>query len=185
MLNISDIKAGSLVRISGEPYAVLRAEHHKMGRGSAVLKLKLKNLVSGNLLDHTMQGSERIAPAETEKKKVNYLYSDADNAYFMENDTYEQFSLAIDQVGSKKKYLKDGTDVDVLYFDGRPVSVELPIKVKLKVASAPPGVRGNSAGNVTKKATLETGAEITVPMFIEEGDEIIINTDREEYVERG
>jgi elongation factor P len=185
MLSISEVKIGSLIRISGDPYIVVKADHHKMGRGGAVLKLKLKNLISGNMLEHTMQGSEKISPAETEKKKVNFMYADADNAYFMDNDSFDQFSLAIEQIGEKKKFLKDGTDLDMLYFEGRPVAVDLPIKLKLKVTSAPPGVRGNTAGNVTKKIVLETGAEISAPMFIEEGDEIIINTDKGEYVERG
>jgi elongation factor P len=184
MLSISEVKVGSLVQTAGEPYIVLRAEHHKMGRGGAVLKIKLRNLVSGNTLDKTMQGNEKIEPAKTEKKKVNFMYADAGNLYFMDNDSYDQFSLPIEQAGDRKKFLKDGTDVDMLYFEDRPVAVELPIKMKFKVVSAPPGVRGNSAGNVTKKVVIETGAEITAPMFIEEGEEIIVNTEREEYVER-
>jgi elongation factor P len=184
MLSISEIKVGKLIQVAGEPYAVIRADHHKMGRGGAVLKIKCRNLINGNVLEKTFQGNEKAEPAETEKRKANYLYKDEDNSFFMDNENYEQFELPNEQLGSKMKFLKDGTDVDVLYFQGRPVSIDLPIKLDLKVISAPPGVRGNSAGSVTKVVTLETGAEINVPMFINEGDVIRINTDTEEYAER-
>lgn len=184
MLSISDVKVGKLVQVSGEPYAVIKADHHKMGRGGAVLKLKLRNVINGNVLEKTMQGNERIEPADTEKRKSNFLYKDDSNAYFMDNESFEQFELAVDQLGSKLKFMKDNTDVDTLYFQGKPVSIDLPIKMDFKVISAPPGVKGNSAGNVTKVVTIETGAEISAPMFIEEGDIIRINTDTEEYAER-
>ncbi len=184
MLSLNEIKAGSLVQVNNEPYLVLKAQHHKMGRGGAVLKLKIRNLITGNVLDKTLQGNEKLPRAETEKKKANFLYADEDNAYFMDNETYDQFSLDLEQIGEKKKFLKEGTDVDILYFNSQPVAIELPIKIKLKVASAPPGVRGNSAGNVSKKITLETGAEINAPLFINAGDEIIVNTETGEYVSR-
>ncbi len=184
MLSLNEIKIGTLVQINNEPYIVLKAQHHKMGRGGAVLKLKLKNLITGNVLDKTLQGNEKMAEAETEKKKVNFLYTDEENAYFMDNETFDQFSLNLDQIGDKKNFLKEGTDVTMLYFNSKPVAVELPIKIKLKVTSAPPGVRGNSAGNVTKKVMLETGAEINAPLFVNAGDTIVVNTETGEYVER-
>jgi elongation factor P len=184
MLSLNEIKLGKVIQVSGEPFLVVRTDHHKMGRGGAVLKVKLKNLINGNMLDKTFQGNDKADEAETETKKVNYMYKDETDAHFMDNESYEQFSLPVDQIGEKARFLKDGTDVDVLHFEGRPVAVQLPIKVTLKVVSAPPGVKGNSAGNVTKMVELETGAEIAVPMFVNEGDEIRINTDTEEYVER-
>lgn len=184
MLSLSEIKVGRLLRINEEPYVVIKAEHHKMGRGGAVLKTKLKNLINGSVLEKTFQGSDKAEEAETEKKKANYMYKDENDAYFMENESYEQFSLALNQIGEKIKFLKEGVDVDVLYFDDRAVAIDLPIKIELKVVSAPPGIRGNSAGSVTKTVVLETGTEINVPMFIKEGDVIRINTDTEEYVER-
>lgn len=184
MLSISEIKLGKLLLIAGEPYAVIRADHHKMGRGGAVLKVKLRNVITGSILEKTFQGNEKAEPATTEKRKASYLYKDDLNAYFMDNESYEQFDLPLEQIGSKAKFMKDNTEVDVLYFQERPVAIELPIKITLKVISAPPGVKGNSVGNVTKTVTLETGTEINVPMFINEGDEIRINTDTEEYVER-
>ena len=150
--------------------SVVKADHHKMGRGGAVLKVKLKNLITGNVLDKTFQGNDKAEPAQTEKKKANFMYKDETEAHLMDNESYEQFSIALDQIGEKQKFLKDGTDVDVLYFEDKPVVIDLPVKVELKVVSAPPGVKGNSAGNVTKVVDLETGTQISVPMFINEGD---------------
>ena len=112
------------------------------------------------------------------------MYKDKDEAYFMDNESYEQFNLHVDEIGDKVQFLKEGTDVNVLYFNNKPVAIDLPIKMEFKVVSAPPGVKGNSAGNVNKQVELETGATINVPMFIEEGDIIRLNTDTGEYVER-
>ncbi len=184
MFSLNEIKIGRLIEVSGEPYIVIKADHHKMGRGGAVLKTKLKNLINSSVLEKTFQGNDKVGKAVTEQKKANFLYRDEVEAYFMDNKTYEQFSLPVDQVGDKMKFLKDGTDVDIMYFNNKPVSLALPIKMELKVVSAPPGVKGNSAGNVTKIVKLETGAEINAPMFVNEGDVIRINTDTGEYVER-
>lgn len=184
MLSLGEIKIGKVIVVNKEPYVITKTDHHKMGRGGAVLKVKLRNLISGNMLDRTFQGNDKAEEADTEKKKANYMYKDEHKAYLMDNESFEQFEIELDTIGDKAKFLKDGIDVDVLYFEGRPVSVDLPIKMAFKVVSAPPGVKGNSAGNVTKKVTIETGAEITAPMFINEGDEIVVNTDKEEYAER-
>lgn len=184
MLSLSEIKTGRVIVLNNQPYVIVRTDHHKMGRGGAVLKTKLRNLIDSSMLDRTFQGNDKAEEAETEKKKANYMYKDDTNAYFMDNGSYEQFSLELEQIGEKIKFLKEGIDVDILYFQGSPVAVDLPIKVELKVVMAPPGVKGNSAGNVSKTVELETGAQINVPMFINEGDVIKINTDTEEYVER-
>lgn len=184
MLSLNEIKIGAIIRVSDQPYLVIRTDHHKMGRGGAVLKTKLKNLIDNSVLDKTFQGNDKAEEAETERKKANFLYKDETNIYLMDNNSFEQFELALEQVGPKIKFLKDGTDLDVLYFEDKPVAVDMPIKVSLKVVSAPPGVKGNSAGNVSKTVELETGATINVPMFINEGDILKINTDTEEYVER-
>ena len=184
MLSLSEIKMGRIIELSEEPYLVIKTEHHKMGRGGAVLKTKLRNLINNSILEKTFQGNEKVEEAMTETKRANYLYKDDTSAHFMDNETYEQFSIGLGQIGDKIKYMKDGIDVDILYFQGRPVAVNLPIKVELKVINAPLGVKGNSAGNVTKMATLETGIEINVPMFINQGDVIRVNTETGEYVER-
>ncbi len=184
MLSLNEIKTGKIILVNNEPYVITKTDHHKMGRGGAVLKTKLKNLINGNMLDKTFQGNDKAEEANTEKKKTNFMYKDDRDAYFMDNGSFEQFSIALDQIGEKQAFLKDGIDVDTLYFNNNPVAIDLPIKLKLKVTSAPPGVKGNSAGNVTKTVELETGASINAPMFINQGDEIIVNTDTGEYVER-
>lgn len=184
MLNFNEIKTGKVIKVNAEPYIIIKTDHHKMGRGGAVLKIKCRNLINGNVLERTYQGSEKAEEAETETKKANFMYKDKDEAYFMDNESYEQFNLPVEEIGEASLFLKDGTDVDVLYFESKPVSISLPIKMDFKVISAPPGVKGNSAGNVNKQVELETGAKINVPMFINEGDVIRINTETGEYVER-
>lgn len=184
MLSLNEIKVGKVIDVNNEPFLVTKTDHHKMGRGGAVLKVKLKNLINGNMLEKTFQGNDKTNEANTEKRKANFMYFDEDNANFMDNENYEQFSISLEAIGDKKKYLKEGTDVDVLYYDNNPVAIDLPIKMSFKVVSAPPGVKGNSAGNVTKQVELETGLLINAPMFINEGDIIKVNTDSGEYSER-
>jgi len=184
MLTLNEIKLGKLLKINNEPYLVIRAEHHKVARGGGVLKTKLKNIINGNVLEKTFQGNDKVDTAETEDKFAQYLYKDENEAYFMDNESYEQFNLSLEQLGDTVKWIKDGTDVKILYFNNKPVSVKLPVKIELKVISAPPGVKGNSAGNVTKIVKLETGAEVAVPLFVNEGDVLRINTDTGEYAER-
>lgn len=184
MLNINEIKIGKIIKVNNDPYMIFRTDHHKMGRGGAILKTKLKNLISGKVLDKTFQGNDKAEEAETERRKANYMYQDDANINLMDNNTFEQFTIARDQVEDKLAFLKDGSDVDVFYYEGEPVSIDIPVKVELKVTSAPPGVKGNSAGNVTKQIEVETGTTINAPLFVNEGDIIRINTDTGEYVER-
>ncbi|MFA5184505.1 MAG: elongation factor P [Patescibacteria group bacterium] len=184
MLNFNEIKTGRVIKLNGEPFIIIKTDHHKMGRGGAVLKVKCRNLINGNILERTYQGAEKAEEAETETKKANFMYKDKEEAYFMDNTNYEQFNLPLEEIGESAQFLKEGVDVDVLYFESRPVSVSLPIKMEFKVTSAPPSVKGNSAGNVNKQVEIETGALISVPLFINEGDVIRINTDTSEYVER-
>jgi len=184
MLSIKEIKLGKILHINNEPFVVIRAEHHKQARSGAVLKTKLKNLITGSVIERTWQGNDKADEAQIEKKAANYLYRDDSQVYLMDNKSYEQFSIELDTLGGKERFLKDGTDVDVMYFNNTPVSIALPIKVELKVTSAPPGVKGNTAGNVMKTVELETGATIQAPLFINAGDIIRVNTDSEEYSER-
>lgn len=184
MLNFNEIKTGKVIKVNGEPFVIVKADHHKMGRGGAVLKTKCRNLINGNVLEKTFQGAEKAEEAETETKKANFMYKDKDQAYFMDNESYEQFNLDVEGLGEQARFLKDDTDVDVLYFESRPATISLPIKMDFKVTSAPPGVKGNSAGNINKTVELETGATINAPMFINEGDVVRVNTETGEYVER-
>lgn len=184
MLSISEIKVGRVLQINNEPYTVIKADHHKMGRGGAVLKTKLRNLITAAVMERTWQGNEKAEKAQTEKRVANFMYRDDTEAYFMDNASYEQFSLSLDQLGDKEKFLKNSTDVTILYFQNKPVALELPIKITLAVIEAPPGVKGNTAGNVMKSVTLETGAVIQAPLFINQGDLVRINTETGEYAER-
>lgn len=184
MLSLNEIKVGKVILTNNEPYLVIKTDHHKTGRGGAVLKTKLRNLITGNILDRTFQGNEKVEVTEVATKKVNFMYKDEREAHFMDNETYEQFELSLEQIGGKERFLKEGVDVDMLYFQEKPVSLDLPVKMNFKVTSAPPGVKGNSAGNVTKQVEIETGVKLNVPMFINKGDVIRVNTETGEYAER-
>lgn len=184
MGSLSDLKVGKIIVVNGDPYQIVFNQHIKVARGGAVVKTKLKNLVTGNTLEKTFSGSDDVELADTAHRRASYLYAHGDDYFFMDATDFEQFQFNIDQLGDMPHYLKEGQEVDVMIFNDKPVSVALPPKITLKVVSAPEGVKGNSAGAVTKVVTLETGLEVRTPLFIKNGDEIVINTDTGEYVER-
>ena len=184
MLSITDLKTGVKFSLDGDPYVVVSYSHSKMGRGGAVVKTKIRNLRSGSTVDKTFQGADRVEEADLSKKEAMYLYSDETDAYFMNNESFDQFTIPIDKIGSQKQYLLENTNVEILYYENEPLGIELPIKMKFKVVSAPPAVRGNSAGAITKKVTLITGTTVDAPIFIKDDDEIIVDTRDNSYVER-
>ena len=198
MLNINDLKIGTKIIFNGEPFEVRFSQHSKLGRGGGILRAKIKNLRDGGIIEHTFAGKEKIEEAELETKKAQFLYRDppagGDNFHFMDSATFEQFSLSHSQIGDVARFLKDGENVDILYFSAQgrsasggndePINVQLPIKIKLEVTYTEPGFKGNTASTVTKPATLETGAQINVPLFIKEGDVIVLDTRTGEYVAR-
>ncbi len=184
MLSITDLKTGTKITLENNPWVVLSYTHSKMGRGGAVVKTRLKNLRTGTVIDKTFQGADRVPEAVLTKKRATFLYADEQNAYFMDEESYEQFEIALTKVGESKKYLVESAPVDALYFNNEPINLELPIKMAFTVISAPPGVKGNSAGTVTKKVTIETGADLNTPLFIKEGDRILIDTRDGSYLER-
>lgn len=181
---MSEIKLGKVLSINDEPYQVVFTQHIKVARGGAVLKTKLKNLISGSTLEKTFSGSDSVEEADMQRKQANFLYNQDEDFFFMDNEDFEQFQFAGEALGEMVKYLKEGQVVDVLIFNNKPVAVALPTKIELEVVSAPDGIKGNSAGAATKAVTLETGVEIRTPMFIKAGDKIRINTETGEYVER-
>ena len=185
MLSITNLKTGTKITMESDPYIVLSYYHSKQGRGGAVVKTKLKNLRSGSIIDKTFQGADKVEEADLSKKKSTYLYSDDTTAYFMDADTFDQFEISLDKVSDSKKFLVENSNVDILYYQNEPLNIELPIKMSFLVTSSPPGVRGNSAGSVNKKITIETGATLDAPLFIKEGDKIIVDTRDGSYVERG
>jgi elongation factor P len=184
MLGLNDLKLGRVISINDEPYQVVWNQHIKVARGGAVMKTKLKNLISGNTLEKSFNGSDNIAEADITRRKANFLYEQEDGFHFMDNESFEQFQFSKDDLGDLIKYLIEGQEVDVLVFNDNPVSIALPTKVTLEVKSAPDGVKGNSSGAVTKTIILENDLEIRTPLFIKSGDKVIVNTGTGEYVER-
>lgn len=184
MLNMNDIKLGKVVTMDGAPFQVINTDHLQMGRGSAVLRTKLRNLIDGAVREHTFKSGDKIEEADLSRGRANFLYREGEQFHFMNNENYEQFVFDQSQVGDLFNYVKEGDDVDVMYFNGNPVTVSLPTKVDLKVVEAPPGVKGDTAGNATKRVTLETGYELPVPLFIKQGEMIRVNTETGAYVER-
>lgn len=184
MLSISDIKTGKNILLADVPYAVLYHEHSKTGRAGSVLRTKLKNLVTGTVLEKTFQGADKVAEADIAKSKAQFIYRQGSDFYFMDSDSYEQFSLSAEVLGNASHYLKEGVEVTFLNFNGNAINIELPVKMKLKVIEAPPGIKGNTVSSGGKLVTLETGIKISAPLFVKEGDEIIVNTEKGEYAER-
>lgn len=148
------------------------------------MRTKLKNLRTGAIVKKTFQGNDKFDEAEIETKKAQYLYADDGTFYFMNNQSYEQFELPEKVIGDNAKFLKDGSEIDILYFDNQPINIELPIKIDLEVTEAPPSIKGNTADGGSKQVTLETGAKVSVPLFVKTGDKIRVNTQTGEYAER-
>lgn len=184
MLTINEIKAGTQIIVNNEPFAILNVQHSKMGRAGAVLRTKMKNLKTGNILNKTFQGAEKIEEAEIEERKGQYLYNDNSNFFFMDNENYEQFEIPREVIGEQANFLKEEIEIGIIYFNGNPINIKLPIKMNFKVVEAPPAVKGNTADGGTKQVTLENGIKINTPLFIKEGDEVRINTETGEYTER-
>lgn len=185
MLSITDLKTGTKFSLHNEPYIVLSYAQSKMGRGGSVVKVKIKNLITGATLQKTYQGAEKIGEADLSKKSAQFLYADENGANFMDMESYEQFTIPLSQIGEQKNFLVEGTETDILYYNNRPINVELPIKMNFKVSEAPPGVKGNTAGTATKPVIIETGIKVDTPLFIKEGDIIVVDTRDGSYVERG
>lgn len=170
--------------MDGEPYRVVKYAHQKIGRGGATVKVSARNLQTGNLEDKTFQSTTKFEAISTIKRPLQYLYNDNQNAVFMDGETYEQIEIDTEVLGSDLAYLKEGSNVDVLFWDEKPLSVDLPPKVNLEVAETAPGVKGNSASNMYKSATLENGLSVKVPLFIKTGDKVRVDTRTGEYIER-
>lgn len=184
MLTINDLKPGVRAIFNDQPHIVVAAEHSKQGRAGGILRNRLKNLITGAQFEHTFAGAEKLEEAELETKKAQFLYCNEATAYFMNPTNFEQFEIPLSQIGEVKKFLKESEEVELLYFGGNPINIQLPIKMKFSVTYTEPGFKGNTTSNVLKPATIETGAEVKVPIFIKEGDVIIIDTRTGEYVER-
>ena len=184
MILANDLRAGVTFEMDGKLYVVVSYQHIKPGKGSAFVRVKIKNLDSGNIIEKTFRPEEKFKKAFLEKKKVQYLYRESKNYVFMDLETYEQLSLSPDEVGNAANFLKDNLELTIVSYKGRPVSVALPTFVELKVAHAEPGVKGDTATTAMKTAVLETGYKLNVPLFVNEGDIIKVDTRTGEYLER-
>ena len=176
MFNINDIKNGMTIKYEGVIYQVVDFQHVKPGKGSAFVKTKLKNLRAGTTQEITFNAGIKMEKADVRKNQLSYLYAAGDNYVFMDLSTYDQFELSAKIIGDDVKFLKEGLDVESLTIEGEIVGISLPEKVSYKVTSAPDAVKGNTTSGAQKDATIETGYELKVPLFIKEGDEIIITT---------
>ena len=184
MYDSSDLRKGLKIEIDGDPYVVVQFEFVKPGKGQALYKCRLKNMVTGSQFDRTYRSGEKFKEANLEEHEMEYLYSDSDGYCFMNTSSYVQEFLNQDQVGDAKNFLKENTVCNVLFFDGRPIGLSLPNFVDLRLTKAEPLVKGDTASGDTKPATIETGYVLQVPPFVEEGELIRIDTRSGAYAER-
>ncbi len=184
MYGITDLKTGTTFEVEGAPYVVLEYQHSKQGRSGAVMRTKIRNLLTGAIVQKTFSGNEKFAEVQIERHKVQYLYQDNGSYYFMDVDSYDQFELTKDDLGNNLNYLKDGEVYQFQFYQGRPINLELAPKMDFEVTEASEGLRGDTASSATKVVTIETGLNVTVPLFIKRGDKIRISTVDGSYVER-
>ncbi len=182
-ISYSDLEKGSRIILNNQPCQIIECSSMFKGRGSSVLRTKVKNLASGEIFAHTFQSSDVLEEAEVEKISVQFIYSHRDSFVFNKRNK-ERISLSKDQVKDAALYLKPDQEISLLLFKDEIINIELPIKINLKVKEAPPAVKGDRSQAGTKLVTLETGAQLTVPLFVKQGDIIEINTERKEYVKR-
>ena len=184
MIDINDIKNGMTVIVEGNLYQIVDFLHVKPGKGAAFMKTKLKNLRTGGTIEKTFNTNIKIEKASISKKTMQYLYNTSDMYYFMDMNTYEQVELSEKQIENEKKYLKENLEVELVYFESELIGLNLPEKVEYKVTYTTDAVKGNTSTNALKDATLENGLEVKVPLFICEGDVVVISTKDGKYVSR-
>jgi elongation factor P len=184
MIDVNDLRKGVTFELDGALYKVLDYEHHKPGRGKATIRVKARNLRTGTILDKSFISGDRVHDVRLDYHNVQYLYSDGSLYHFMDLDTYEQPAISADLIGDSTGYLKEGLEVKLTFYEGEALDIELPTSVDLQVVQADVAVRGDTATGVTKRVTTETGLEVQVPNFVEEGDVIRVDTRNSAYVTR-
>ncbi|MDO5003233.1 MAG: elongation factor P [bacterium] len=184
MINVNDIKNGVTIIIDGQIYQVVEFLHVKPGKGSAFMKTKLRNLRTGGIVEKTFNTNVKFEKANINKQNVQYLYNTGDTYFFMNMDNYEQLELSASQVGDNKNYLIENMNVYVILYEGELLGIDLPDKVEFTVVETEPAVRGNTTNNALKDATVETGLVVKVPMFIEQGEKILVTTADGKYSSR-
>ena len=184
MISVNDFKTGVTIELEGQPYQVLDFQHVKPGKGAAFVRAKLKNLHTGGSIEKTFRGGEKVTKAHLDRRTMQYLYSDGDEYVFMDNENYEQTSITKAQIGDGIKWLLENMEIQVLLFQNKIIGLELPNFVELEVTETEPGIKGDTATGATKNATLETGAVIQVPLFVDSGDRVRVDTRTSQYMER-
>ena len=184
MISTNDFRPGVVVELDGDLYAVVQSQHVKRGRGSAYVRAKIRNLKTGATTERTFNAGERVPLAYLDRKSMQYLYAQGDQYVVMDQETYEQLTLPVELLGDAVSLLKENTDVTVVFYEGRPIAVELPNVVELEVVETAPGGRGDTVSGGRKPARLQTGVIVQVPFFVAMGDRIRIDTRTGEYLER-
>ena len=183
-VSTNQFKNGMHIELDGGVWRIVEFQHVKPGKGGAFVRTKLKNLASGSVVDRTFRAGERFERMHTEVKNVQYLYDSGDEVVFMEDDTYEQFALPRDSVADELEFIPPSTSVQILTVDGKPAGIQLPSSIELQVTETEPGVKGDTVSNVTKPATLETGAVVQVPLFVTKGERIKVDPRERRYISR-
>ena len=184
MISTNDFHTGLTIDLDGEVYEVVEFQHSKSGRGGAFVRTKLKNLEEDYVIDKTFRAGEKVERAHIDERDVKFLYWDGSDYVFMDNETYDQISLSKEQLGNKTNYIKENMNLKILMYGTRPIGINMPTFIELEVEDTPPGVKGNTVSGGSKPATLETGLVVQVPLFIEEGDVVKVDTRSDEYMER-
>ncbi len=183
-VSTSDFRKGLKIELNGEPFLMVDFQHVKPGKGGAFVRTRLKSLMTGNVIDKTFRSGEKVETPDLEERAMQYLYPDGESHIFMDNETYEQLAIRGEVMGEAINYLKENTNVNILFHNQKPIGVELPNFVELEVVKTDPGIKGDTASGGSKPATLETGAVVQVPLFIKEGDILKIDTRDGSYIER-
>ncbi len=184
MISVNDFRNGVTVELDGQAYQVVEFQHVKPGKGAAFVRAKMKNVQTGATVERTFRGGEKIPKAHLDRREMQYLYSDGDGYVFMDNENYEQTTITRSQIGDGVKWLLENMTISVLIFQNNIIGIELPNFVELEVTDTEPGIKGDTATGATKNATLETGAVVQVPLFVNTGDRLRIDTRTSQYMER-
>ncbi|HKW90607.1 MAG TPA: elongation factor P [Methylomirabilota bacterium] len=182
-VSTAEFKKGLKIQFDGEPYSIVDFQHVKPGKGGAFVRTKLKHMRLGRVIDNTFRAGEKVELVDFDEKRMQYLYHD-DRYHFMDLDTYDQISLSAEEVGDARDFLKENIEVEILFINDSPVTVELPNFIELQIVKTDPGIRGDTASGGSKPATLETGAVVHVPLFLNEGDVVKVDTRSGEYLGR-
>ncbi len=184
MYSTTDFKRGLKIEMDKTPFEIMEFEHYKPGKGGAIVRTKLRNLNNGKIIDHTFRSGEKVDKADMEMREMQFLYREGEDSVFMDLTTYEQLHISGGITSGKELYLKDGQKVFVQLYNGNPLGLEIPPTIVLAVSETEPGLKGDTVSSVTKAATLETGAVIQVPLFVNTGDKVKVDTRTNEYLSR-